>query len=106
MADEFGIARSQLRLDEFDVALLKLRADLIATDGRLKHIHEMHGISCKLRGVEIERRCQNLEGKAGRGAIHALVLSGDVLVFLQALGLGVCLAQAFAVIDAHLGIEA
>src|SRR3546814_9132667 len=55
--------------------------------------------------VVVERRRQGLERKAGGGAFHALVHSGGVLVFLQALCPRPDFAQALAVINAHLRLE-
>src|SRR3546814_843478 len=65
----------------------------------------MHRIGRDFAGVVVERGRQRLEGEAGGRALHALVDTGRVLVFLQALGPGIDLPQILAVIDAHLGIE-
>jgi hypothetical protein len=56
--------------------------------------------------IEVEYPGQDLEGKAGRETVHAFVNAGVVSVFLIGLGLGIRVLQAFAVIDAHLGIQA
>ena len=56
--------------------------------------------------VEIEHPRQNLEREAGGNPGHALVHSGEIAVFLIALGLGVGVLEVVAIVDAHLGIGA
>ncbi|MCY1180254.1 hypothetical protein D9M73_206860 [compost metagenome] len=52
-------------------------------------------------GVEVEHLGEDLEGKAGRQAVHAFVHAGGVAVFLDRLGLGIGILEVFAVIHAH-----
>ena len=65
----------------------------------------MHRIRRNLDRVVVEGGGQDLEGEAGRDPVHALVDAGRVLVFLQAAGARIDLAQALAVIDPHLRVE-
>ena len=84
VADELGIARRQLGLDEFEIALLDLVRQLLAPDRLLEHVHQMHRIGADLGRIVVEGRGQDLEGEAGRDAVHAFVDAGRVLVFLHA----------------------
>ena len=63
------------------------------------------GSARDLGRVVVEGRGEHLEGEAGGDAVHALVDAGRVLVLLQGAGARIDLAQALAVIDAHLGEE-
>src|SRR6185437_5013058 len=103
VADEFGITRHQIGLDEFQIALFDFLRQLLPADRLLQRVHQMHGIGAELGGVVIEGRGQDLERKARRSAVHALVDAGGILVFLHAAGLRIGLLQAFAVIHPHLG---
>src|SRR5579862_5863491 len=102
LADELGIARRQLRLDEFEIFPLGVVGVLLALDRLFQHVHQMHRIGRDLGGVVVERLRQRLIGEARRDAGHAFVNARLVLVFLQRLGLGVGVLQLLAVIDAHL----
>ena len=42
LADELGIARRQLGLDEFEISLLGVVGVLLALDRLLEHVHQMH----------------------------------------------------------------
>ena len=105
VADELGIARRQLGLDEVEIALLQLLRELLAPDRLLQDVHEMHRVGRHLLGVVVERLRQHLEGKARRDARHALVHAGGIAVFLHRFRLGIDVLQVLAVIDAHLGVE-
>ncbi|MNQ20935.1 hypothetical protein D3C85_340340 [compost metagenome] len=56
-------------------------------------------------GVEVEHLGQDLEGEAGRQAVHAFVHARVVAVLLDRLGLGVGVLEIFAVVDAHLRVD-
>src|SRR5216683_2795903 len=99
VANEFRIARHELGLDEFEVALFDFLRNLLTADRLLKRIHQMDGICPKLRGVVIIRCGQNLECEARRNAVHAFVDAGGILVFLNAAGLRIGFLEAFTVID-------
>src|SRR5215831_16397189 len=105
MADELGIARRELGLDELQIALLDLVGELLAADRLLQHVHEVDRIGGDLGGIVVEGRSQNLEREPGRDAVHALVNAGGVAVFLHAARLRVGLLEAFAVVDPHLGVH-
>src|SRR6516162_6851054 len=76
IADELGIAGREVRLDGFEIALLDFLRQLLAPDRMLQHIHQVDGVGADLRGVVIVGGRQNLEGKAGGGAVHALIDAG------------------------------
>jgi hypothetical protein len=101
VADEFRVARHQLGLDEFEVALFDFIGELLAPDRLLEGIHQMNRIRAEFRGVVIVGRGENLECETRRDAIHAFVDAGGVLVFLDAAGLRVRLLEALAIIDPH-----
>src|SRR5260370_919561 len=103
VADELGIARTKLSLDEFEVTLLGFFGKRLATDCLFQSVHQMDGIGAKLGSVVVERRGANLERKARRDTVHAFVHARNVLVFLDAAGFWIGLLSAFAVIDPHLG---
>src|SRR3954463_8031161 len=69
--DEFGIARRQFGLDELEVTLLDLVGKLLAPDRLLQRVHQMNRVGTDLISVVVEGRSQNLEGEAGRNAVHA-----------------------------------
>ncbi len=52
VADELGIARRQLLLDELDVAILGLFRQLLAPDRLFEHVHQVHRIGRNLLGVD------------------------------------------------------
>ena len=64
VADKFGVARRQRPLDEIEILLLQLIAELLAPDRLLQHPHQMHGIGADFARVIIEGGGQHLEGKA------------------------------------------
>ena len=106
MPDEFRVAGAKLRLDELNVGAFGVIRELLAPDGLLKHIHQVHRIGGDLLGVVIVGRRQRLEREARRDAVHAFVDAGMVAVFLHGAGLGIDLLQALAVVDPHLGVKA
>ena len=103
LADELGITRRQLLLDEAGVFLLEVGRELLAGDLLLEHIHQMHRIGRHLGAVEVEDLGQNLVSEAGRNAVHAFVDTRVVAVFLVALGARVGVLEVLAVVDLHLG---
>src|SRR6266852_1220831 len=105
VADELGVARRKLRLDEIEIFLLGLLGKLLAPDRLLHHVHQMDGIGGDFKRVEIERARQHLEGEARRDAVHALVDPGGVAILLHRLGARIGVLQTVAVIGAHLRIE-
>src|SRR5713101_6346514 len=53
VANEFRIARHELGLDEFEVALFDFLRKLLTADRMLEHIHQMDWIGAKFSGVMI-----------------------------------------------------
>mmetsp|Transcript_6685 Transcript_6685/g.27976 ORF Transcript_6685/g.27976 Transcript_6685/m.27976 type:complete len:940 (+) Transcript_6685:1270-4089(+) len=105
LADELGIARAQLLLDEADVLLLQVLGELLALDLLLQHIHQVHRIRGDLGRVEVEDLGQDLVREARADAAHAFVHTGVVAVLLVALGARVGVLQVLAVVDLHLGVQ-
>src|SRR5208337_870793 len=104
-ADELGVARREVRLDEVEIAVLDVLRILLALDRLLKHVHQMDGIGGDLLDVEVEGLGQHLEGEAGGDARHPLRDARRLAVFLHRLRLGVGVLEALAVVDAQLRIE-
>src|SRR5208337_1278363 len=100
-ADELGVARREVRLDEVEIAVLDVLRILLALDRLLKHVHQMDGIGGDLLVVEVEGLGQHLEGEAGGDARHPLRDARRLAVFLHRLRLGVGVLEALAVVDAQ-----
>ena len=62
----------------------------------------MHGIGGHFAVIEIEDFRQHFVGKARREPVHALIDTGEVTVFLIALGLRIGVLEIFTVVDAQL----
>ncbi|MNM93695.1 hypothetical protein D3C81_1060760 [compost metagenome] len=65
----------------------------------------MHRVGGDLVWVEVEHLGEDLEGEAGRQAVHAFVHACGVAVFLDRLGLGIGVLEVLAVVDAHLRVD-
>src|SRR5271166_670389 len=105
VADELGVTGREVALDRFQVALLGLLGELLAADRLLQHVHQVNRVGGDFRGIVIERRGQGLESKPRRDAVHPLIGSGGIAVFLDAARARVGFLQALAVIDAHLRVQ-
>src|SRR6185295_16216414 len=65
LADELGVARREVLLDEAEVLLLELGRELLALDLLLEHVHQVHRVGGDLGRVEVEDLRQDLEREAG-----------------------------------------
>jgi hypothetical protein len=99
------VARADLLLEEFEILGLGLLGQLLALDGVLEHVHQVHGVGGHLGAVEVEGLRQDLVGEAGGEPLHPLVHARGVAILLHRARRGVGLLQALAVIDPHLGVE-
>ena len=106
LANELDVAWRQVLLEKAQIALTDLIGELLLLDLLLQHVKQMHRVGGDFGGVEVKYLGQNLEGKAGREAVHAFVDACGIAVFLDRLGLGVGVFQVLAVIDAHFGVDA
>ena len=105
LADEFDVARRQVFLEEAQVAFADVVGELLLLNLLFQHVEQVHRVGGDLGGIEVEHLGEDLEGKAGRQAVHALVDARRVAVFLNRLGLGIGILQVFAVVDAHLRVD-
>ena len=102
VADEIGVFRHEIVLDEAEIFLLGLAIELLAADSLFENHQQVHRITGDFFGVVVERFGQNLERKARRDAVHAFVHTRVVSVFLNRLSARVDLLHVLTVIDAHL----
>ena len=105
MADEFGIARHQFRLDEVEIAVFRVLGELFALYCLLKDINQMYRVGGDFLGVMIESCRQDLEGKPRADTGHAFVDTADLTILLNRFCLGIGVFQALAVIDPHFRIK-
>ena len=105
VADELRIARREIFLDELEVARLGVLRHLLALDGLLENVHQVHRIGADLVAVEVEGLREDLVGKARRSAVHALGDAGRIAILLHGARVRVGILEVLAVVDAHLGEE-
>src|SRR3569833_1585665 len=79
---------------------------LLLLDLLFEDVEQMHRVGGDLRMIVIEDLRENLEREARRQPRHAFVGSCEIAVLLIRLRLGIDVLEIFAVIDAHLGIDA
>ena len=105
LADKLDVARRQVFLDVAQVALAHLGGELLLLDLLLQHVQQVYRVGGDLVRIEVEHLGQDLEGEAGRQAVHALIDTRAVAVFLNRLGFRVGVLEVFAVVDAHLRVD-
>ncbi|OMP13912.1 hypothetical protein COLO4_00647 [Corchorus olitorius] len=105
LADELDVARGQVFLEVAQIAFADLGRELFLLDLLFQHIEQVDRVGRHFMRVEVEDLGQDLEGEAGRQAVHALVDTGGVAVFLDRLGLGIGVLEVLAVIHAHLRVD-
>ena len=105
LADEVHVAGCQILLDETQIAVAYLVGELLLLDLLFEHVEQVHRVGRHLGIVIVEYTGQDLECKAGREPVHALVDAGIVTVLLYRLGLGVGVLQILAIVDPHLGVH-
>ena len=105
LAEKLDVLRCQVLFDEGEVAVLSLLRELVLFDLLLEHIEQVHRVGRHFRWVKVEHLGENLEGKTGGQAVHALVDPGHVLVLLQRLGVWIGILQVLTVVHLHLGVD-
>jgi len=79
--------------------------ELFLLDLLFEHVQQVNRVGRNLVWVEVEDFGKDLEGEAGRQAVHALVDACRVPVLLDRLGLRIGVLEVLAVVDAHLRVD-
>jgi hypothetical protein len=107
LADELDVARHEEILEVLEVTVVHVLRELLALELGLQHVQQVHRVGGDLGGVEVEHAREDLERETRREAVHALVDTGVVAVLLEpTLPWARCPSAIFAVVDAHLGVDA
>ncbi|MNT38897.1 hypothetical protein D3C72_1751070 [compost metagenome] len=105
-ADKFGVFRDQIAFQVLQVFLCQILRELLTFDLLLQHIEQVNRVRGDLCVIKVEHPRQNFKREAGGQAVHAFIDPGVVAVFLVRLGFRIGILQAFAVVDAHLRVDA
>ncbi|MNO82515.1 hypothetical protein D3C76_737930 [compost metagenome] len=105
LADELDVARRQVFLQVAQVAFAHFGRELFLLDLLLQHIQQVHRVGGHFMRVEVEHLGQDLEGEAGRQAVHAFIDAGGIAVLLDRLGLRIGVLEVFPVVHPHLRID-
>ena len=88
LADELDVAGSQVFLEVTQVTLAYFGRELLLFDLLFEHIEQVHRVGGDFMRIEVEHLGEDLEGEAGRQAVHAFIDTGGVAVFWIDLAFG------------------